>query len=192
MSESSANRDIQVLVDLIRSMQTSLPKMVTETACDVWDRLQKGGTIYWFGNGGSAAMAQHLSAELVWRLKQSRPAIASVALTADSAALTAIANDSSFHHVYGRQLEALGRPGDVAIGLTTSGLSSNVLQALGEARRQGMYTIALSGWKPVNDIDRCLGIRAQSTARIQEAHLLVGHLLCAEVERLSVASCVPF
>ena len=188
MSERSAASDMEDLIDLIRSLQTDLPTQVTETASEIWGRLQSGATIYWFGNGGSAAMAQHLSAELVWRLRTNRPALASVALSADSAALTAIANDSSFGHIYGRQIEALGSPGDVAIGLTTSGISPNVIQALGLARRQGLYTIAMTGPRLVECAHRCFDVVSSSTARIQEAHLLIGHLLCAELERLAVAS----
>ncbi len=146
-----------------------------------------GGKVLFFGNGGSAADAQHMAAELVNRLDRDRPGIAAVALTTDSSAITSIANDRDFARVFARQIEALGRPGDVAIGITTSGDSPNVAAALAEAHEAGLRTAVITG----RDGGRCAAsaelaiiVPAQETSRIQEVHAVAGHLLCARIEEL--------
>jgi len=147
--------------------------------------LESGGKILAFGNGGSAADAQHVAAELVNRFQVQRKAFAAIALTTDTSVLTSIANDRSFDDVFSRQIEALGREGDAALGITTSGRSPNVLAALRQARSQGLKTIALVGRdrSHVADLaDLCVVVPASSTARVQEVHRTILHVLCELVE----------
>lgn len=147
--------------------------------------LKAGGRLFFFGNGGSAGDAQHLASELSVRYARDRPAIAALALAADAPALTAAGNDLGFERVFARQLEALGRPGDVALGLTTSGRSANVLAALRFARDHGMVAAALAG-RDGGDLaglaQPLLIVPDRATARIQEMHLLLGQMLCAAIE----------
>jgi D-sedoheptulose 7-phosphate isomerase len=147
--------------------------------------LRAGGKILVFGNGGSASQAQHFAAELVNRFHRDRSALAAIALTTDSSALTSIANDSSFDRVFGRQIEALGRNGDVVLGLSTSGNSPNMVLALETAKRLGMITVALTGrggGRMAASAEFLLDIPSEATPRIQEAHLIVLHLLAEELE----------
>ena len=138
-----------------------------------------------FGNGGSAADAQHLATELVVKYERVRPALAALALTTDTSALTAIANDFGFEQVFARQIEALGKPGDVAIGISTSGKSANVAAALGTARKMGLVAAAFSGGDG-GDLrglaDPLLIVPSQNTARIQEMHIALGQMLCGALE----------
>lgn len=147
--------------------------------------VRAGGKILFFGNGGSAADAQHLATELTIRYKKDRPAIAAIALTTDSSALTACGNDLGFDHIFARQIEALGRKGDIAIGITTSGKSPNVSLALKQAKKMGLVTAALSG-KGGGDLpglaDHLLVVPSNTTARIQEMHITLGQMLCGAVE----------
>lgn len=148
--------------------------------------LANGGTLFWCGNGGSAADSQHLAAELVGRFNQNRRALRSIALTTDTSVLTCVANDYSYADIFARQVEAIGRPGDVLIGISTSGNSENVLRAFKTAKEMGLMTIALlgKGGGPANDsADHTLVIPSDSTARIQEAHILIGHILCELIEQ---------
>ena len=148
--------------------------------------LKAGGKILLAGNGGSASDAQHLAGELVGRLNFERPGLAALALTADTAVLTALGNDYGYERVFSRQVEALGRPGDVFIGFSTSGGSKNVLAALEAARAGGLATIGFAGrtggaMPPL--CDALLLVRAQNTQNIQEAHIVLGHILCGVIER---------
>jgi D-sedoheptulose 7-phosphate isomerase len=149
--------------------------------------LRAGGKILLFGNGGSAADAQHLAAEFVNRFDRDRPALAAIALATDGSVLTSIGNDASFEAVFARQIEALGRPGEVAIGITTSGNSPNVLAGLLTARRLGLKTASLlgrDGGAAASAADLRLIVPGEATARIQEVHILAGHLLCRFVEEM--------
>jgi D-sedoheptulose 7-phosphate isomerase len=149
------------------------------------DSLQNGGKLLLFGNGGSAADAQHLSAELTIRFVRHRRALAAIALTTDTSALTACANDYGFETVFARQIEALGRPGDVAIGFSTSGQSPNIIRALEAARKTGIAAAAFggnSGGGLPGIADPLIVVPSTVTARIQELHILLGHVLCAEIE----------
>jgi D-sedoheptulose 7-phosphate isomerase len=149
------------------------------------DALRKGGKLLLFGNGGSAADAQHLSAELTIRFVRHRRALAAMALTTDTSALTACANDYGFETVFARQIEAVGRPGDVAIGFSTSGQSTNVICALEAAQKTGIAAAAFSGNSGggLNGVaDPLIVVPSSVTARIQEMHILLGHVLCAEIE----------
>jgi D-sedoheptulose 7-phosphate isomerase len=145
-----------------------------------------GKTAFAFGNGGSATQAQHFAAELVVRYKDDRRALPSLALTADIAVLTACTNDYDYSVVFARQLEALGRAGDVAIGITTSGRSPNVLKALEAARGAGLSTVILTGEKGRAEARRWdvgIVVPSEETAHVQEIHLACLHLICREVDR---------
>jgi D-sedoheptulose 7-phosphate isomerase len=148
--------------------------------------LTAGGKLLFFGNGGSAGDAQHLATELTVRYAQNRQALAALALTTDSSTLTAIGNDFGFEQLFSRQIEALGRPGDVAIGITTSGKSPNVTRALLAARQGGLAAAALSG-RDGGDLvglaDPLLIVPSSTTARIQEMHITLGQMLCGALEQ---------
>lgn len=148
--------------------------------------LRDNGKILFFGNGGSAADAQHLATELTVRFVATRPAIAAIALTTDSSALTAIGNDLGFEQLFARQIEALGRPGDVAIGISTSGRSPNVLAGLRAARARGLvaagFTGAAGGEMP-GLAAPLIHVPSEAAARIQEMHILIGQALCAAIEQ---------
>jgi D-sedoheptulose 7-phosphate isomerase len=149
--------------------------------------LQEGGKILLFGNGGSAADAQHLAAEFVNRFRIERPPLAALALTTDTSILTSIANDYDFLEVFAKQVRALGRPGDVALGLSTSGNSANVVKALEVARQLGLKTLALSGGEggPVAAAaELAIVVPSGSTPRVQEVHITIGHVLCDLVDFL--------
>jgi len=150
------------------------------------EAIQGGGKLLFFGNGGSAADAQHLATELSVRYVDDRPPIAAIALATDGSALTAIGNDMGFEALFARQIEALGRPGDVAIGISTSGRSRNVIRGLEQARAQGLIAAAFSG-RDGGDLvglaEPLLIVPATVTARIQEMHITLGHTLCDGLER---------
>jgi len=147
--------------------------------------LEAGGKIIFFGNGGSAADAQHLVAELTGRYLRERQALAAIALTTNTSSLTAIGNDYSYDEVFSRQIEAIGKKGDVAIGISTSGNSQNVIHALRSAEQKELVTAAMtgrSGGRLVKHSDYCLRVPSEDTPRIQEAHILLGHILCEIIE----------
>lgn len=146
---------------------------------------RNGNKVMLFGNGGSAADAQHIAAEFVGRFAFNRSALPALALTVNTSCLTAIGNDYGFDQVFSRQLEALGRSGDIAIGISTSGNSPNVLQAMTVAKRIGIHTVGLagaSGGKLVQCVDYCICVPSNATPRIQEGHILVGHIISELVE----------
>ena len=147
--------------------------------------VQGGGKLMFFGNGGSAGDAQHLATELTIRYKKDRAAIAALALTTDTSTLTAAGNDLGFDRIFARQIEALGHPGDVAVAISTSGKSPNVIAALRQAKAMGLVTIALGG-KDGGDMvalaDHALIVPSDTTARIQEMHIMLGQMLCGALE----------
>jgi D-sedoheptulose 7-phosphate isomerase len=148
--------------------------------------IASGGKILWCGNGGSAADSQHLSAELVGRFRRKRRAVPSLALTTDTSVITAVANDFSYDDVFSRQIQALCRPGDVVVGISTSGSSPSVVGAIREAKTIRAVTVALTGrggGEMNGTADFHLRVPSDETARIQEAHILVGHMLCECIER---------
>jgi D-sedoheptulose 7-phosphate isomerase len=158
---------------------------VAEVARAIVESLRNNGTVFFFGNGGSAGDAQHLAAELAGRYLRERQGLAGLALTTNTSCLTAIANDYGYDHVFARQLQAMGSAGDVAIGISTSGNSASVLRAVEAAREKGMITVGMTGedgGKLKSLVDYCLSVTADHTARIQEAHILIGHILCEIVE----------
>jgi D-sedoheptulose 7-phosphate isomerase len=159
-----------------------------ERAIDlVAEALSAGHKLLLFGNGGSAADAQHLAAELVGRFMQDRRPLPAIALTTDTSALTAIANDYGYDEVFARQVRALGVKGDVAIAISTSGRSPSVLRAVAAARERGLGTVGLTGGDGgalAGSVDVCLQVSASThPARIQETHILIGHVICELVER---------
>ena len=150
------------------------------------ESLQNGGKILIFGNGGSAADAQHIAAELVGRYKAERKGLAAIALTTDTSVLTSIGNDYGYERVFDRQVEALANEGDVVIGISTSGSSTNVINALKLANDSGCKTIGLSGrgGGDMNEVcDINLVVPAEDTPRIQEMHIVIGHTICHLIER---------
>lgn len=149
------------------------------------DSLEKGGKILFFGNGGSAADAQHLATELTVRFIKNRAAIPALALTTDTSALTAIGNDLGFEHLFARQIEALGKAGDVAIGLTTSGKSPNILEGFKVGRAKGLHTVGFTGGTGGHlpgVADLLLVVPSMTTSRIQEMHITLGQMLCGALE----------
>ncbi len=149
------------------------------------ESLKVGGKIFLFGNGGSASDAQHIAAEFVNRYVTDRPAIPALALNTDSSILTSISNDSSFIHVFSRQIAALGKRGDIAIAISTSGNSPNIIEAVKQAKQLNMATIGLlgkDGGKLIRMVDNALIVPSTSTPRIQEVHIMIGHILCELVE----------
>ncbi len=148
--------------------------------------LQQGNKVILFGNGGSAADAQHIAAELVGRFAFDRPALPALALSVNSSCVTAIGNDYGFEHVFSRQIEALAKAGDVAVGISTSGNSPNVAKAVLAARQMGLRTVGLtgaSGGTLAKSAEFCICVPSNDTARIQECHILIGHILSELVEK---------
>ncbi len=157
-----------------------------EKSSDILSKsLNSGGTIFWCGNGGSAADSQHIAAEFVGRFKKNRKPLKSIALSTDTSVITCISNDFSYEEIFSRQLEALGSKGDVLVAITTSGNSKNIIKALLQANKMGVKSIGLfgkGGGKCKNLVDLSLIVPSDSTARIQETHILIEHLLCELVE----------
>jgi D-sedoheptulose 7-phosphate isomerase len=174
-------------LDMILRKFLETRRPILEAAAEaIAARLRAGGKVLIFGNGGSAAEAQHFAAELVNGFsRRDRPPLPAIALTTDTSSLTAIGNDRSFDHVFSRQVEALGGPGDAAIALTTSGRSPNIIKALRSARAKGLLAIGLTGNEggdvaPL--VDYLLDVPSCSTPRIQEAHLFILHLIAERLE----------
>ena len=180
---ASIRASIGVKELLIRNAEVvSLIAKVSELLIDTVD---KGNKILLFGNGGSAADAQHIAAEFVGRFAFDRPALPALALSVNTSCVTAIGNDYGFDLVFSRQIEALARPGDMAIGISTSGNSANVLHGLATAREKGLRTVAFTGCaggKLRNVAEYCICAPSNETPRIQECHILIGHIISELVE----------
>jgi D-sedoheptulose 7-phosphate isomerase len=170
---------------------TMLNRPFVETLNLVENAIRRGGKVLLFGNGGSAADAQHIAAELMIRYVTNRPAISALALTTDSSVLTACGNDLGFDSVFERQIAGLGRPNDVAVGISCSGTSSNVLRGLRQAKAMQLQTVGLtggSGGTMTSLCDALIVVPSIVTARVQEMHIMIGHALCKLLEyRLGVA-----
>lgn len=178
-------RSIEVKQALL--LDAAFRDLVAQAAMQIVKSLKAGGKVLFFGNGGSAADAQHLAAEFTGRYLKERRALPALALHGNSSAVTAIGNDYGFDLVFARQMEALGKEGDVAVGISTSGNSRNVLRALEAAKSKGLYTVALTGasgglMKKVADCTLC--IPSEETPRIQECHILTGHIICEIAEEM--------
>jgi D-sedoheptulose 7-phosphate isomerase len=182
---ASLQRAIAEHIQVFRNLE-SLQPLIDEAAAQMIDCLRSGGKVCWMGNGGSAADSQHLAAELVGRFTRERRGLASIALTTDSSILTCIGNDYGYDAVFARQVEALCRPGDVLVGITTSGNSPNVVAAMRRAREVGgIFRIGMtgeSGGALSDESELLLAVPAAVTARVQEAHIFLGHHLCDLVE----------
>lgn len=160
--------------------------VIAQIAKVIIDAYTRGNKVLWFGNGGSAADAQHLACELVSRFNLERKALASIALTTNTSELTAIANDYNFNQIFARQVEALVNPGDVVIGMSTSGSSPNVVEGIKEARRHRAITIAFTGatgGKLKGNVDFLLAVPSEFTPHVQESHIMIGHIICYLVEK---------
>tara|TARA_B100000035_G_scaffold315391_1_gene335742 strand:- start:23752 stop:24324 length:573 start_codon:yes stop_codon:yes gene_type:complete len=169
----------------VLSTLESLAPKIEKVANHIIQALQNGNTIFWCGNGGSASDAQHLAGELVGRFVGDRKALKSISLNADSAVMTCIVNDYGYEHIFSRQVEGLGVQGDVLIGITTSGKSENVLNAIVVANQKLMTTIGFlgkGGGKASSLVSEAIVIDSNTTARIQEMHITIGHILCDLIE----------
>ena len=178
---------ITTAADVMNAMAADdvLLSSVAQAAQACIDSLNAGGKVLLAGNGGSAADAQHIAGELVARFNYDRPGLAGIALTTDSSVMTAIANDYGYEHLFARQIQALGRAGDVFIGYSTSGRSPNILAALDTARAMGLVTIGFTGNRGgpmVGLCDHLLAVPSADTPKIQEGHLVLGHILCGLIE----------
>ena len=171
---------------VINQLSDLLPE-ISQFASLCRQALSRGRTIFFCGNGGSAADCQHLAAELVGRFQKERRGLPGIALTTDTSILTAVGNDYGFDQVFARQIEALAREGDVVVGLSTSGNSPNVVKAITAARGLGAVTVGMTG-ETGGQLDTlcdvCLKVPSNVTARIQEAHILIGHILCELIDEV--------
>jgi D-sedoheptulose 7-phosphate isomerase len=184
-AEGVVARIFEETIALHRQVRGDLARPLGEAAAAIGQACAAGGRLLVFGNGGSAADAQHLAAELVGRFQRERAAMAAVALTADTSVLTSLGNDYGYDRVFARQIEALGRPGDVALGITTSGGSPNVVAALETAAARGLRTVALTGRDGGAAGARAeihLNVPSASAARTQEVHRTIIHALCELLE----------
>jgi len=180
--ESVLAQHVEVLSKTREKVFGPFSKLVS----DCLSAIQRGNKLLIFGNGGSASDAQHIATELTVRFEKDRSAIAAVALTTDTSTLTAIGNDFGFENLFSRQIEALCVQGDVAIGISTSGNSENVIRALKTAKQIGAITAALGGGdggRMKEIADHPIIVPSKTTARIQEMHIIIGHMLCGAIER---------
>lgn len=185
-NDDIVHRNFAEHLQTIESVRVVLAEPIKKIGQLLAKALADDCTLFWCGNGGSAADSQHLAAELVGRFKKNRRALRSVALTTDTSVLTCVANDYSYDDIFARQVEALGRKGDVLIGISTSGNSANVLRAFKAAKELGLTTVALlgKGGGPAKDLaDHAIVVPSDTTARIQETHIFIGHILCELIER---------
>lgn len=190
---SSSEEDKEIIVRTIEEsilvkqgvLRTMAPALL-QAAEVLIASLNSGGKLILFGNGGSAGDAQHIAAELVGRFERERRALPAIALTTNSSTLTAIGNDYGYDKIFSRQVEAWAHLGDVAIGITTSGNSPNVLEGIAAAKAKGAKTIGMTGEKGgklASQVDLCLKVPSSNTARIQESHIMIGHILCLLIEK---------
>ncbi|MBN2057878.1 MAG: D-sedoheptulose 7-phosphate isomerase [Candidatus Saganbacteria bacterium] len=179
-------KELQAGISLKQQVLNDLVPQIEQAAKIIIGALKKGNKIMLFGNGGSAADAQHLAGELVGRFLKDRSALPAIALSTDTSVLTCLANDFGYETVFARQIEALAKPGDIAFGLSTSGNSLNVMLALEKAEQIGCKTIGLlgkDGGKIAGKVDLALTVRSQATPRVQECHITIGHIICGLVEQ---------
>lgn len=171
--------------DLKYQVAETLSEKILEATRLIQESLESGGKLLLMGNGGSAADAQHIAAEMVGRFKKERPGIPALALTVDTSTLTALGNDFGFDKIFSRQIEALARKGDVLLGFSTSGNSENVLAAFKLANELGVVTIALlgnEGGRARDQVRLAIVVPSEDTARIQEVHITIGHIICEIIE----------
>jgi D-sedoheptulose 7-phosphate isomerase len=189
MIDSILRKNIESSIEAHQHLLEACLPAMTLAANALIAAYRGGRKAIFFGNGGSAADAQHLAAEFVGRYLRERPALPALALHCDTSALTAIANDYGYDQVFSRQIQALAVPGDVAVGISTSGNSKNVVEGLTTARKMGAYTVGLTGARGGHMreiVDVLIAAPSNETPRIQECHILVGHALCDAVEQAIV------
>ncbi|MFZ5649811.1 MAG: D-sedoheptulose-7-phosphate isomerase [Bacillota bacterium] len=184
-----------IITNIVREHISIVQKLEEKHTSEIYNfftfckkTLTNGNTIYFLGNGGSAADCQHMAAELVGRFKKERRGLPAVALTTDTSILTALGNDYGFEEIFTRQVEALVKPGDLVVGISTSGNSPNVVKALQLAKEKGALTVGLTGrhgGKLGNVCDLCIKVPSDVTARIQEAHILIGHIVCEMIDEVA-------
>jgi len=179
------NKGIDRHIDITEKILSTCKDDLLSLSRACMHSLSEGGKILLFGNGGSASQAEHIAGELVGKFYKVRKPLSAIALTTSSTIITATANDTNFDKIFSRQIEALGGKGDIAIGLSTSGNSKNVVEGIKKANELGMYTVAFAGetggaLKEVANL--CIRVPSRDTPRIQEMHLLLGHLLCEIIE----------
>jgi D-sedoheptulose 7-phosphate isomerase len=186
MDVSMIRAQMKAAAQLIQQMEKTSPESILRAAELILHALQNGKKILLCGNGGSAADCQHIAAEFVGRYRKNRRGLPAIALTTDTSILTAVGNDFGFHQIFRRQVEALGECGDVLIAMSTSGTSPNVLQAIEEAKLKKMKTVAIIGGTSghlTSIADAVISVPSSDTPRIQEAHCIIGHILCDIIER---------
>ena len=184
--ESLISDYIERSIQTKKELQKTKVEVIAQIAELILDAYRQGKKVVWFGNGGSAADAQHLACELVSRFYIERRALASIALTTNTSELTAIANDYDFDQVFARQVEALVNPGDIVIGISTSGNSKNVIEGIIKAKNLGAITIAFTGasrGKLNGKVDYLMSVPSEITPHIQETHIMIGHIICHLVEK---------
>lgn len=189
ISEQSAEiirRTIQESIQVKEAIVRNMIQEIAQAAAWIVASYDNGGKLVLFGNGGSAGDAQHIAAELIGRFERERRALPAIALTTNTSTLTAIGNDYGYNKIFSRQVEAWVQPADVVIGISTSGNSPNVLEGIAAAKLKGAKTIGLTGEKGgklASQTDLCLKVPSSNTARIQESHIMIGHLLCLLLEQ---------
>jgi D-sedoheptulose 7-phosphate isomerase len=187
-STDEIRRQLQDSIRVKQAFSDQLVNGIAQFAEKSAAALRAGGRIVFFGNGGSAADAQHLAAELVVKLRTERPGLAALALTTNPSVLTAAANDYGFEHIFARQIESLVTPQDVLVALSTSGTSPNVVCGVEAGRARGAYLVALTGETGgalVSKVDLLLNVPSRDPQRIQEAHITIGHIACSLIEQLA-------
>jgi D-sedoheptulose 7-phosphate isomerase len=184
--QESIKRELSESIEVKQNVIKTLVPAIEKAAVLMIAALRAGHKVFFFGNGGSAADAQHLAGELIGRFQQERRALPALALTTDSSILTCLANDYSFDIVFARQIEGLAQKGDIAFGLSTSGNSRNVLAGLKKAKELGCQTIGLlgcDGGQIAALVDLAVTVPCRATPRVQEAHITIGHILCRLIEQ---------
>ena len=185
MSKKRVDEAVSESLDLKKRFFEIHAEGLVALADVIADRVRKGGRVLVFGNGGSAADAQHFAGELVGRFTKEGPPIPALALTTDTSIMTAVGNDYGYEHIFKRQLEAHGRPADVAVAISTSGNSRNVLEAIHVAKSRGLLTVGMTGeggGKLATLVDHLFAVPSKDTPRIQEVHHLMNHILCELLE----------
>ena len=191
MTENILRSNIERSIEVHSKLTSACLPALTAAANALISAYRSGHKALFFGNGGSSTDAQHLAAEFLGRYLRERSPMPAVALADNTAAVTAIANDYGYEHVFSRQLQALAVPGDVAVGISTSGNSKNVIEAIRSARKLGLYTIGMtgaSGGQMRDLVDTLIAVPSDETPRIQECHILVAHALCDVVEHAMASS----
>lgn len=185
-AEALVRAGIQESIRVKETLLSTMVPLITEVADLISQSIVSGGKLILFGNGGSAGDAQHIAAELLGRFELERPAFPAIALTTNSSTLTAIGNDYGYDRIFSRQVQGLANKGDVVIGISTSGNSPNILEGIRIAKEKGAATIGMTGEKGgqlAHVCSRCFKVPSSKTARIQESHIMIGHLLCLLIER---------